>query len=240
MIAACIDRWALCSNNVNIRAFSKPNKAIRVILILLVVWTIIPIHLAIFYNNSTGRCIASSAAYAFFYAIYSLIVIGVLPLVLMIVFSFLAWYNLRLTRTRVAPIIIGIQNIKIRKRDRDLMKMLTGEVFVYCLTTIPYPINLIYSVSTVSISAYKSAARIAIESLIGYIISPILNFMYCCVQFYGKKNNSYMNLSLFFVVYIFCSRKFRKQFIKLFRRQQEGGNSNARVTAYAAHPSTRH
>ncbi len=187
MIAACIDRWALCSKHSSIRAFSRPQKAIRLILILLVVWTVIPIHLAIFFNNSSGRCSAMPASYAFFYAIYSMIVIGVLPLILMLVFSLLAWYNLQMIRSRVAPVGQTIRSIKIRKRDRDLMKMLSGEVFVYCLTTIPYPIYLIYNVSTSSIAAYKSPTRVAIESLIGYIITPFLNFTYCCVQFYGKK-----------------------------------------------------
>jgi hypothetical protein len=200
VIAACIDRWALCSSNITIRAFSKPQKAIRVILILLIVWTIIPIHLAIFFSNNSGRCIALPGAYAYFYAIYSLIVIGVLPLLLMTIFSFLAWNNLRLIRTRVAPTTNGVRHIKIHKRDRDLMKMLGGEVFVYCVTTIPYPINLIYSVSTSSFAAYKSPIRLAIESLIGYIISPLLNFMYCCVQFYGKK---IFNSNRF--KFIFCS-----------------------------------
>ena len=186
MIAACIDRWALCSHSLTIRAFARPHIAVRVILILIVVWTIIPLHLAIFFNNSTGRCIAMPDDYAFSYAIYSLIVIGILPLVLMILFSFLASHNLHMIRARVTPAGSTIRSIKIRKRDRDLMKMLSGEVIVYCITTIPYPINLIYTVSTASITAFKSPTRLALESFIGYIISPLLNFMYCCAQFYGK------------------------------------------------------
>ncbi len=200
MIAACIDRWALCSQSATIRSFARPFIAVRVILILLIVWTIIPIHLAVFFNNSTGRCIAMPGSYAFFYAIYSMIVIGVMPLVLMIVFSLLAWHNLQLIRSRVTPMGQPARNRNIHKRDRDLMKMLSGEVFVYCLTTIPYPINLIYSVSTSSIAAHKSSTRIAIESLIGYIVSPLLNFMYCCAQFYGKKE-FYRKVNDF----VFCS-----------------------------------
>ncbi|CAF2857827.1 unnamed protein product [Rotaria sp. Silwood2] len=184
MIAACIDRWALCSRNATIRSFSRPHQAIRLIIILIIVWTIIPIHMVIFFNNTSGRCIATPGVYALFYAIYSLFIIGIIPLLLMIVFSMRAWHNLRLARTRIAQ--AGTNNVKIAKRDRDLMKMLSGEVFVYCLTTIPYPINLIYSVSTNSIAAFKSPERKAIESLVGYIVSPLLNFMYCCAQFYGK------------------------------------------------------
>lgn len=186
VIAGCVDRWALCSQNATIRSFSRPRTAIRVIIFLLIIWTIIPIHLAIFYSNSTGRCIALPGAYALFYAIYSLIVIGILPLFLMILFSLLAWHNLHEIRSRVAP-VDTMRNFRIHKRDRDLMKMLSVEVLVYCVTTIPYPINLIYSVSTTGIAAYKSPMRKAIESLIGYIISPFLNFMYCCAQFYGKR-----------------------------------------------------
>jgi hypothetical protein len=189
VIAACIDRWALCSQSATIRSFSQPRIAIRVIIILIIVWTIIPIHLAIFFSNDSGRCIALPGAYALFYAIYSLIVIGILPLVLMILFSFLAWHNLKSIRARVVPINEGINGrriVQIHRRDRDLMKILSGEVFIYCLTTIPYPVNLIYSVSTSSIAASKSSMRLAIESLVGYIISPFLNFMYCCAQFYGK------------------------------------------------------
>ncbi len=199
MIAGCIDRWALCSKSGTIRSFARPKVAIRAIIGLIIVWSIIPIHLAIFFNNTTGRCIALPGAYALFYAIYSLIVIGILPLFLMIFFSLLAWRNLQSIRSRVGPkdgAIVGpmargtaanARNITIHKRDRDLMKMLGGEVFVYCVTTIPYPINLIYSVSTSAIAASKSPMRLAIESLIGYIISPLLNFMYCCAQFYGKR-----------------------------------------------------
>jgi hypothetical protein len=203
VIAGCIDRWALCSQNTTIRSFSRPRIAIRVIIILIITWTIIPIHLAIFFSNSTGQCIALPGTYALFYAIYSLIVIGILPLFLMILFGLLAWHNLQLIRSRAARIGAGIKTIQhtqIVKRDRDLMRMLSGEVFVYCLTTIPYPIYLIYSVSTSSIVAYKSPVQLAIESLIGYIISPLLNFMYCCVQFYGKR----ILLSVYFYRFPSC------------------------------------
>ena len=115
--------------------------------------------MAIFFSNGSGRCIALPGVYALFYAIYSLVVIGILPLVLMILFSILALRNLQSIRARVAPTNEGVhgrRSVQIHKRDRDLMKMLSGEVFIYCITTIPYPVNLIYSVSTSSIAASKS------------------------------------------------------------------------------------
>ncbi len=160
--------------NPSIKTFSRLHNATRIILILLVICTIILIHLEIFFNKSTGRCIAMPARYA----IYSLIVIGILPLLLMILFSLLTWHNLQMIRSRLVPTGLTIRNRKIHKRDRALMRVLSVEVFAYCWTTLPYPINLIYSVSTSSIEAYKSPIHLAIEPLIGYIISFWINLMY--------------------------------------------------------------
>ena len=234
VVAACIDRWALCSQNGLIRSFARPKVAFRVIVMLLVVWTLIPIHMAVFFSNNTGRCIALPGTYAFFYAIYSLIVIGILPLLLMIIFSLLAWYNLQKIRSRVAPMggAAAARNINIHKRDRDLMLMLTGEVIVYCITTIPYPINLIYSVSTSSLGIYKDPMRIAIESLVGYIISPLLNFMYCVAQFYGKTKSSHVGRghTIFFIVYAACCARFRMDFVNLIRCRPVGGEAPEAVT----------
>jgi len=56
------------------------------------------------------------------YAIYSLIVIGILPLLLMILFSLLAWHNLQMIRSRVVPIGLTIRNRKIHQPDRALMR----------------------------------------------------------------------------------------------------------------------
>lgn len=202
VIAACIDRWALCSQSAFIRSFSRPRMAVRVIVLLIVVWAIIPIHLAIFFSNVTGRCIAQAGTYAFTYAIYSVVVIGILPLLFMILFSALAWRNLQQIRSRVNPTGPARPNVLVHKRDRDLMKMLFFEVFVYCVTTVPYPINLIYNVSTNAMGIQKDSYRLAIESLIGYIITPLLNFMYCCVQFYGMINS---DVSLIAVIVVFFS-----------------------------------
>ncbi|CAF0735547.1 unnamed protein product [Adineta ricciae] len=228
MIAGCIDRWALCSQNATIRMFSRPRIAIRVIIILVIVWTLIPIHLAVYFSNNTGRCVALAGTYAFFYAIYSLIVIGIMPLFLMMFFSYLAWHNLQAIRSRVTPTQGTVnpvsQHVQIHKRDRDLMKMLSGEVLVYCITTIPYPINLIYSVSTASIASTKSPIRLAIESLVGYIITPLLNFMYCCVQFY---------------VYAFASTRFRQEVRCLFCSTPEKSNRLVGDTAQSVPGTTR-
>ncbi|CAF2786949.1 unnamed protein product [Rotaria sp. Silwood2] len=183
MIAACIDRWALTSPHAKIRSFCRPKMARNVILCLLLIWPIIPVHMAIFINNYSGRCGAPSY-YAFAFAVYLFIFIGFLPPCFMISFGILAWNNLRQIRSRVTP-RDSTGQVRFHKADRDLMRMLAGEVLVYVVTTVPYPVNALYGFITTPIASQKSAMRLAIEALVGYIISPLLNYIYCVAQFYG-------------------------------------------------------
>ncbi len=183
MIAACIDRWALTSSSVKIRLFCQPYIARNVIIGLILIWPIIPVHMAIFVNNYSGHCGAPSY-YAFAFSIYLFIFIGILPPILMISFGLLARRNLKLIRLRVTPQNISAQ-VRFNKANRDLMKMLTGEVLVYLITTVLYPVNVLYGVVTIPIAQQKSEMRLAIESLVGYIVSPLLNYVYCVAQFYS-------------------------------------------------------
>jgi len=185
VIAACIDRWALCSQNVNIRSICRPYIARRVLVLSLLISALLPIQLLVYFNNHTGQCILSSF-YSLAYTIFVSIAIGILPFVLMIIFGLLARHNLHLIRSRIVPTNNPTQHFRIHKRDHDLMKMLVGEVVVYCITTIPYPANIIYQYFTTSIAADKSPMRLAVETLVTFIIHPLLTFTYCCTQFYGK------------------------------------------------------
>lgn len=184
MIAACVDRWALTCSNPKIRSICRPHIARGVIPSLLLIWSIIPIHMAIFVNNDAGRCRASGS-YALAFSIYLFIFIGILPPVLMIAFGILAWRNLQSIRKRIAP-LTNVHRIRFHRSDRDLMRMLTGEVLVYIIATSLYPVNVLYGAITASIAAEKSDMRLAVESLIAFIISPVLNYIYCVAHFYGK------------------------------------------------------
>lgn len=189
VIAACIDRWALCSGNVRIRSFCQPHIARRVIIVSLSISTVLPIQLFIFFDNDTGHC-RLSAFYSLAYTIFALIAIGLVPLLLIILFSVLVRHNLQLIRSRVMSSDGAMRPIRIHKRDHDLMKMLAGEVLIYCITTVPYPINLIYSYFNGLFLVDKSAMRLAIEALISFLIHPLLSFTYCCTQFYGMSNTT--------------------------------------------------
>ncbi|UJR26953.1 hypothetical protein I4U23_008260 [Adineta vaga] len=209
MIVACIDRWAVCSQNVKIRMLCRPKIAYRLTTILIISTLLMPVHLLIFFdNNTSGQC-SINLAYNLAYTIFAMIAIGILPPFLMILFTYLAHYNLRRIRSRVQ--LSGNESTAdnhIHKRDYDLMKMLVGEVILFCITTSLYPINTMYNFLTIPVKPFKSPLRVAIEALIGYIVHPLLSFTYCCTQFY---------------VYMFFSKKFRDDFLKLFRRRFQIG-----------------
>jgi hypothetical protein len=94
-MAACVDRAAMCNRNARIRSFSTARIACRVILIITIVWLLIPIHLAVYFENQSGRCIPQPGIYAKFFSAYSIIISGWSPPILMTIFGIIAYRNLK-------------------------------------------------------------------------------------------------------------------------------------------------
>jgi hypothetical protein len=67
---------------------------------------------------------------------YILIVVGIAPLVCAITCNILLMMNLRKTRTRVTPVrdINQAGNQILRRRDRDMLRMLLVEIIIYTST----------------------------------------------------------------------------------------------------------
>jgi hypothetical protein len=84
--------------------------------------------------------------------------------------------------------------IVLRKRDRDLIKMVFIEVMFYVVTTLPFSIYLIYKMITNNLT--KSEERQQIESFINYITQSFI---------------MYLNTALPFYIYIATSPAFRRQ-----------------------------
>lgn len=109
--------------------------------------------------------------------IFASIAIGVIPLLLMSIFSISAGNNLRSNRARIQP----VQHIRIHQQDHDLMKMLAGEVIIYCLIDFTYPVNLMYGYFTRAPLVDKTLMRLTVKSLISFILDPSLSFTYCAM-----------------------------------------------------------
>ncbi|CAF5024728.1 unnamed protein product, partial [Rotaria sp. Silwood1] len=146
---ACMDRYAICSTNAHFRAFSNPKMAIYVIIGCIIFWSLVAIFFSWIRSVQNNSCNVFNETYAMIYTIYYMMVSGVFPPLLMTIFSILVMKNLRSLRSRIQPEKRDKEEIhppirRIRKRDRDLMKMIFIEVMFYVITTLPFSVYLVY------------------------------------------------------------------------------------------------
>jgi len=160
---ACIDRFALCSSNVRIRALSQHRMAIRLVFVISILWLLIPTHMIVEINvqNPPPRC-GASGIYSIIYSVYTAIVTAI-PLTIMVVFSTLASQHLKRSRARVRPTAGSNVPItdQIKKRDGQFIIILVSEVIVYFFSTILFPVYSIYS--AVTSKTVKDANRTAVR-----------------------------------------------------------------------------
>jgi hypothetical protein len=197
MIAlACMDRFALSSSRVNIRAYSKPKVALKMIVGSILFWMIATIHLPIFETIQNNRC-SVFGTYGLFFSIYQICVYGIIFPALMIVFGILLWKNLKHVRVRIQPLerANNPRQQGLQKRDLDLMKFVLAEVVVGIILTLPQLINLLYTALTSNVPN-KSQNRIQIETFINFITLFILFYLNYCVSFY---------------LYVIMSKPFRQE-----------------------------
>jgi len=113
-----------------------------------------------------GVC-SSLGTYQFFYAIYQCIVIGIIPPTLMSIFSFHIVRNLSQ---------LHANQTNVRRKDRDLMRMLVAEIMINVATSIPYSADLLYSAAT-SFVVDKSAEQLEIDSFCETIAQVLINMV---------------------------------------------------------------
>jgi hypothetical protein len=152
--------------------------------------------------------------YKLIYSFYQMTVVGIVPPVLMIIFSTLTIHSLHQRH--------GNQG-RARQRDRDFMRMAIAEVMVNIFTSIPSSANLIYGAITYNIPD-KSTQRLEIESFITFLTQFLLYFI-SVAPFY---------------IFILTSKPFRNEFINILikcwdkyivRRTQVIPINNRNVTA---------
>ncbi|CAF0763209.1 unnamed protein product [Adineta ricciae] len=200
---ACVDRFALCSQNIFLRNLCQRRIALILILVICVLWIIIPIHVIIYANiQSASRC-GTAGVYQIVYSIYTTIATSA-PLIIMIIFSIWAIQNIHQSQIRTRP-ASRIRNahpdsaLRIKRRDIQLVKVLISEVVFYVLSTIWFPLTTIYLTITADIS--KTADRLAVEDFIRYLAVGFLIYLNSCSMFYA---------------HILASKPFRQESQQLF------------------------
>jgi hypothetical protein len=185
---ACFDRYAVCSGSVRLRVFCDPKMALKIVIGTLLIWPILTIHIPIL-QIFTGTSCITTGAYVLIYGLYSTIFAGILPPLLMTIFSILTIYHRRNLRARLNTTRAN------NKRDHTLVLMLSSEVIVYIVTTCLYP----------AITLYKAIINGQTQSTQS---TQIINF----VSFLGSSFLLYLNCASVFYVYFTVSKQFRTDF----------------------------
>jgi hypothetical protein len=193
----CADRYASCNNRARIRALSQYKVAVRVIPAVILFWFLVSIFPTGIRTLSNGVCDARSGVYDMIYTIYIISSTGIFPLTTMTIFGILMIKNLRKMHTRVRPSINPSTSSNtgtaiLRKKDRDMMRMLLIELIICTITISPNTITHIYKTATLNI--VKTKDRQQIES-----------FFY----FFSRLFLLYMANTFSFWVYISTSQTFR-------------------------------
>ena len=216
-VLACADRYAACSRRANIRAFSRHEVAVRVIPCASLFWLIVSMFPTNIRTLENGKCDARSGAFDTIYTIYILMVLGVFPLLSFAIFGVLMTRNLREMRRRVQPTSANGEataTLILRKRDRDMMKMLLVELIIYIITTIPNTIMHIYKSAATGIA--KSKERQQIETFTIFLARVFLLYLSNTVSFwvYVSTSRSYRlevkHLIVKAVHLLTCTTRFQK------------------------------
>ena len=200
MALACIDRFLITSNHVRMRAFSTTKRAKYLIMFSFIFWFIFACHIPIMATVTNQKCTFSST-YLIFFAAYTIIVVGLLPPIILGLFGYLTFRNIKQRYVRVQPVVQlrNNTNISLQRRDRDLLILVISEVFVYVITTIPYSLMLSEANISMYILTNKSIQYAQIESFIQTITTFVL----------------LANSAASFYIYLISSKSFRRDFKQL-------------------------
>ena len=141
VVLACIDRWMLSSDKVNVRLWSQSRFAYRLVAIVWSFWTLFSVHAffgsAIYPGLGYTYCSVKEGPYTLFVAVYTIIFNFWLPPILMAILGLMMIINIRRSQRRVHP---GIKRGYTHRKDRHLLRMLLFQVLINVVLSIPIAI----------------------------------------------------------------------------------------------------
>ena len=196
---ACIDRYASSSDRVWLRRFARPSIAYRSIVLIIIFWSIICSHRAIFYEIQGNLCgILTNTGAAIYHSAYVIVGGGIIPATIMIVCALLIRRNLAFKQRKRSQQIA--KDPRRNTVDQQVLRLLFIQIISYIIFTIPQLCNLVFNAISSTIPS-RSSERLAIERFVAFMAELML-YMFPVTTFY---------------LYSLTSRTFRTELIKFFR-----------------------
>lgn len=200
---ACIDRYALTSDKVRLRNFAKPKIAFRVIIVIILIWSVICSHRLIFYEIQNTICgIVNNIGAALYHSAYVIIGGGLLPAIIMILCAYFIRQNLAFRKQRRTQLSLAQRNAS--SLDHQLLKILFIQIICYIIFIIPQLCNLVFGTISITISN-RSIEYLVVQQFIAFI-AELLLYLFPVTSFY---------------LYTLTSRTFRKELMKIFHLQKQ-------------------
>lgn len=189
--------------------FCSYKTAFKLISLTIGICFISHIHMLIFYNfflqlnaydQLTLKCTTYSSAYDIFYAFFILIFYSLLPPLLMSIIGMLTVRNLHQSRRQINSITLMTvsQTMKARRDAHQLIKVLSLQIILLIIFTIPHSSYWLYTAFTSSL--VKTTMIREYEKVFLNIARILL----------------YINYGSSFYIQIIISKTFRNEFRKLF------------------------
>lgn len=195
---ACIDRYISTSDQMRLRRFANKKIAYRVIIIVIIFWSIICSHRLIFYEIKGSACgILSNVAAALYHSAYVIFGGGVLPSAIMMICACLIRRNLTYRQQRRERLALGDHQRK--SLDQQLLSILFVQIICYIIFIIPQLVNLTFNSISITVPN-RSAEHLAVERFMSFFAEVML-YLFPVTSFY---------------LYTLVSRTFRRELIKFF------------------------
>jgi hypothetical protein len=150
------------------------------------------------FGNISPSCSGQKGIYSTFLGLWNMLLYSLCPCLLMFLFGLLTLNNIRQHR-RVIP--GAAENNRIARRtDTQLLRMLSAQVLIIIIATLPLSIYQLYSSFTSSFT--KSTLQIAQENLAARIVGTMTYFAH----------------STTFYLYTLTGTLFLKELVKIIRR----------------------
>ncbi|CAF3054788.1 unnamed protein product [Rotaria sp. Silwood2] len=231
---ACVDRCVACSTNANIRHFFTVNKSRRITILITIVWMVLPIHALIFANiippGNIG-CIMSNNNVAIYHGIYTIIMGGTLPPLIMFISTLFIWRSLKMKNQRRGMINMAKSERWKNTRDQQVLIILLAQVAIFIVSAIPFMSNTIYTSLTRDIPN-KSVDRKAIEGFF-QVITELFVYIFPASSFYSNtlvSGTFRKELMGIFTYFITCCRWKQNRVIAVTQTRTNDGTNEIPLT----------
>mgnify|MGYP001025085670 FL=1 len=193
---ASINQYLITSRIIRRHQWITRRRAIFISSFVVLFW-IGPLSPSIVYHAHTyinlanvTICTAINPTFTLYYTYISIIIYSLIPILVLFLFSFLTWYNIRK------------QLIRHFEIEQTLTRMLSAQIIMVLLTTLPNFCSQLYFFYTRT--TMKSSLRLALENLMATILTLISSGIH----------------SFSFYTYILTSKAFRQNILSLFQLNQ--------------------